>query len=435
MFYEEYYIWLQQVFGQGSRRVDEILSVFPNAKEFYDNRNDAYSVLSGFKKSEETRIKNCSLDFAEKIFYKYKKLGVSIITPDDPRYPNRLRNIIGMPAVLYMVGTLDNIDSEVVVSVVGTRKETLYGRTAAEKISYELAAGGAIVVSGLALGIDSAAHRGALKANGRTIGFLACGLDVDYPKENAELKRKMCDNGGAVITEYPSGASPLPGNFPVRNRLLSGISLGTLIVEAPEKSGAMITANMALEQGKDVFAVFGNIFEDRHGGNNKLIKDGAKPISSGADILQEYLYLYPRKIDVEKASVSSIEFRRPMDKQLLVADKNNSQSIYKTKKDNINTKSREEKNNKNSSEDDAGDVSEEQAIAVIMTKIKALNDKTAEQICSCLSFEPKNIEEISQLINEPTKNILSKLTELEIDGVVLSHSGRRFSLAKLHITK
>jgi DNA processing protein len=184
-----------------------------------------------------------------------------------------------------MKGQLTASDREWTIAIVGTRKATAYGRQAAETLSADLARNGITIVSGLALGIDAAAHEAALKAGGRTIGVLACGIDLVYPPSHAKLAARITEQG-ALLTETPVGSPPEGGNFPARNRIISGLSLGTIVVEADQTSGALITANRALEQGREVFAVPGNIFSRTSLGTNRLLKEGATLITSVDDVLE-----------------------------------------------------------------------------------------------------------------------------------------------------
>src|SRR5439155_13566721 len=209
------------------------------------------------------------------------------LTWETEGYPKRLRELDDAPPVLYALGELSAAD-DWAVGVVGTRRATSYGREAATQLSSGLAESGVTVVSGLAHGIDTVAHKAALDAGGRTIAVLGSGLDVIYPYENRQLVRRILDEGvGAVITEYPLGTQPDAMNFPPRNRIISGMSLGVLVVEAGEKSGALITVTFALEQGRDVFAVPGPITSRVSEGTNNLLKLGAKCVTSARDILEE----------------------------------------------------------------------------------------------------------------------------------------------------
>lgn len=211
--------------------------------------------------------------------------GVSWVLWDDPGYPVPLQTIPSPPPVLYLKGTWEKRDLKA-IAIVGSRRATHYGRTVAEQLAYELASRGLTIISGMARGIDSAAHRGALAAGGRTIGILGSGLGVIYPPENKGLATKIAASG-AVMSEFPFKTPPYRGNFPRRNRLISGLSLGVVIVEADLQSGALITADHALEQGREVFAVPGNITSKTSRGCHKLIKQGAKLVETWADVWEE----------------------------------------------------------------------------------------------------------------------------------------------------
>lgn len=213
-----------------------------------------------------------------------KRHGVEVVTWLDSRYPRLLREIADPPPFLYVKGKL--AEEEPALAVVGARRASTYGRMATERLSKELAACGVTIVSGMARGIDTAAHRGALAGGGRTLGILGCGIDQVYPPENRPLFEKVVDTG-ALVSEFPMGTLPLAENFPRRNRIISGLSNGVLVVEAAVNSGSLITAQMALEQGRDVFAVPGNIDSGVSQGTNLLIKQGAKLVSCIEDILDE----------------------------------------------------------------------------------------------------------------------------------------------------
>jgi len=216
---------------------------------------------------------------------KLDRYGVKVFRHSDPGYPSRLREIYDYPPLLYVRGSLLPQD-EWCLAVVGTRRATVYGRQVTEEIVTDLARSQITIVSGLARGIDAIAHRAALAAGGRSIAVFACGLDIVYPSENAKLAREIMEHG-ALISEYPLGARPRAENFPRRNRIMSGLSLGVLVTEADETSGAMITAQLALEQNREVFAVPGSILSPASRGTNHLIQEGAKLVRDYTDILEE----------------------------------------------------------------------------------------------------------------------------------------------------
>lgn len=221
----------------------------------------------------------------ERVVERLGALGAEALIWLDPGYPERLKQIASPPIVLYVRGDLQPTD-EWAVAVVGTRRATVYGRDVTERIVGELAASGVTIVSGLARGIDSHAHRAALDAGGRTLAVLGSGIDVVYPPENARLAEAISARG-AVLSEMPPGTQPEAHHFPLRNRIISGLTLAVLVVEAPEGSGALITAESALDQGRDVFAVPGNITQRSSTGTNRLIQEGAKLITCARDVLEE----------------------------------------------------------------------------------------------------------------------------------------------------
>ncbi|HEY4689779.1 MAG TPA: DNA-processing protein DprA [Anaerolineae bacterium] len=211
--------------------------------------------------------------------------GARVLTWEDADYPPLLRSIPDAPPLLYIKGQLTQADAQWAVAMVGTRRATVYGRQAAIALAGDLARNGVTIVSGLARGIDAAAHTAALKAGGRTIGVMACGIDQVYPAEHARLAAQIFEHG-ALLTEAPIGAPPEAGNFPARNRIISGLALAAIIVEAGEQSGALITADRALEQGREVFAVPGSIFSRASAGTNRLIAEGATLVRSAEDVLE-----------------------------------------------------------------------------------------------------------------------------------------------------
>jgi DNA processing protein len=221
-----------------------------------------------------------------------QQLNISIVTLMDASYPNNLKQIYDPPPLLYVRGELQAKDT-LAISMVGSRLTSNYGRAITERIAGDLARHGVTIVSGMARGIDSAAHRGALSAGGRTIAVLGCGVDVVYPPENRNLSKEITANG-AVISEFPLSTRPEAANFPRRNRIISGLSLGVVVVQASSRSGSLITARLALEQNRDVFAVPGNVGMAASQGTNRLIKEGAKLVESVHDILEEILPRFRR---------------------------------------------------------------------------------------------------------------------------------------------
>ncbi len=251
-------------------------------------------IIKSFIKQRTSIVPQQELDRLE-------RLRVRVITWKDEAYPPLLRKIEYAPPVLYICGNLTDDDRHYSLGIVGTRKMSAYGRQVTEHFAQELVRGKVTIVSGLALGVDTVAHTAALDSGGRTIAVLACGLDIIYPASNFNLAKRIVDSGqGALLTAFPLGVRPEARNFPARNHIISGLSLGILVTEAPQRSGALITAGSALEQGREVFAIPSNIFSLGGAGVNKLIQDGAHPVTNINDILMSLnLYMVPQQVEAQ----------------------------------------------------------------------------------------------------------------------------------------
>lgn len=261
--------------------------------QFFGNSARAYAantqelISTGLLASDkcEKIVRNRRKDFPEEIRSYCRNNQVKLLTTDDEDYPVQLKNIQNPPTVLYMKGQLKCLNN--VLGIVGSRKASPYGLNVAETFAKDLALAGLTIVSGGARGIDTAAHKGALKAEGITVAVLGCGIDVVYPHENVQLFKQITDNG-AIITEFPPGTEPLATNFPARNRIISGLAQGVLVVEAARKSGAMITAEFAMDEGRDVYCIPGSIFSPTSVGSHLLLKEGAKLVDRPEDILEDF---------------------------------------------------------------------------------------------------------------------------------------------------
>ncbi|MEW5948957.1 MAG: DNA-processing protein DprA [Thermodesulfobacteriota bacterium] len=285
---DDLYYWmaLHLIPGIGGVTYRQLIKVFGTPEEVFKAKETELTAIKGIRSATIEAIRNiASKERAAQELKLIRKYGVRILTFQDGAYPQNLANIYDAPALLYIKGNLSEADT-FSVAVVGSRHATYYGQKAAEGLCRSLAGHGLTIVSGMARGIDTAAHLGALRGKGRTIAVLGSGLDIVYPEENKDLYHRIIENG-AVISEYPLGTPPEPKNFPIRNRIISGLALGTVIVEATGKSGSLITANLALEQGREVFAVPGSINSLRSTGTHKLIKQGAKLVESAEDIVEE----------------------------------------------------------------------------------------------------------------------------------------------------
>ncbi|MBU0575544.1 MAG: DNA-processing protein DprA [Proteobacteria bacterium] len=283
----KYWIALKAVEEVGCVGFRTLLKAFSSPKAVFSASAQTLKVIPGIGPKTADHIRAFSnWGMAEREVALAGKLGIAIVTCEDPLYPKNLLNIYDFPPFLYVKGSL--CPEEIAVAVVGSRLASAYGRYTTERLSRELALKGITIVSGLARGIDAAAHRGALAGKGRTIAVLGCGLDVIYPPENEKLADDITARG-ALVTEFPFGTPPNAPNFPARNRIISGISFGVVVVEAGEKSGSLITARFAAEQGRSVFAVPGAIDTAGSRGTHRLIKQGAKLIENVDDILDEIL--------------------------------------------------------------------------------------------------------------------------------------------------
>jgi len=281
----KYWVGFTKVPGIGKSRLTSLRSYFGNLKDAWKaSRPELLNAGLGDKIADAHIAfrQDFSLDQELLLLEKY---NVKVLTCESPDYPTLLKETCDCPAVLYVRGELRSID-ENSLAVVGTRRATAYGRQVTEELVTNLVANGMTIVSGLAKGIDTVAHRSTIDANGRTIAVFASGLDIVYPPENVKLAREIMQNG-ALVSEFPLGTKPKAENFPRRNRILSGLSRGTVVIESGETGGALITANFAAEQNREVFAVPGSIFSAMSKGPSKLIQEGAKLVRNHIDILEE----------------------------------------------------------------------------------------------------------------------------------------------------
>ena len=302
--YEKYWVWLSTALG-AAVRTDEIISAYPEPHKIFEASETDRRLSGVFSAGQLAKLNAASMDTAVHYVSLCNKNGWQVLTPDSERYPADLKKTADMPLVLYVDGNLDCLENKVAISVVGTRNPCYESIAIARKISGELAKAGAVVISGGALGIDSAAHEAAMEAGGKTVCVMGCGLGTNYLAENAAMRREISENG-AVISEYPPFSVASRITFPQRNRIISGLSKGILVVEAGERSGSLITARLAAEQGRDVFAIPGNVLSSAYMGANRLIRDGAKSVSCAAEILAPYAEMYPDIICIDNIDADSV---------------------------------------------------------------------------------------------------------------------------------
>ena len=295
--YKKYWVWLSTALGAAAR-MDEILAAFPRPHKLFEASETDKMISGVFSAKQLAKLNQATMNTAVHYISLCNKNGWQVVTPDCEQYPESLKKLSDMPLVLYVDGDIDCIKDKVTIGVVGTRNPCYESIAVARNISGELAKAGAVVVSGGALGIDSAAHEAAIIAGGKTVCVMGCGLGTDYLRDNEALRRDIKRNG-ALITEFAPFASASRFTFPQRNRIISGLSKGVLVVEAGEKSGSLITARTAAEQGRDVFAIPGNVLSTAYTGANRLIRDGAKAVSCAREILAPYAAMYPHRLHME----------------------------------------------------------------------------------------------------------------------------------------
>ena len=402
------WIWFQQIFGPASRRGEEVLAFYGHPGELWGRSSRQLREDGKLTSGEIHRLVPKAEAEAGRIASLCRERGYGILTPDDRAYPLRLRHIQQPPLVLYVQGELGEIDNEAAISIVGSRRCSDYGREAAGHLAQQLAQAGAVVVSGFAAGIDAAAHLGALRARGKTVAVLGCGLDVDYPSGREEMRRMIAATG-ALVTEYPPGTQPLSGNFPCRNRILSGLSLGVVVVEGNRRSGSLITAGLAAAQGRDVFAVPGSIFSPGSAAPHWLLSQGAIPAATARDILEEYLEQYPDRILIERCQ--ELEDSRLLD-QL--------EEREKTRRTGPSAAPRGEK------------VPSKESSPPPAAREKAPPPLTLSSgqraVYQALEEEPLSVQELMNRAQLPAREVLSALTQLEIEGLAAAHPGKRYSI-------
>ena len=385
----KYWLWLAELRGLSNQTRLALLNHFGTPEDVFYADAGEILLTEGITREQAACLENRDLSAADRILADCQRLNLRILTIQDAGYPGRLQNIYDPPFLLYVRGRLPAFDEEAAVAVVGTRSCTPYGIACGEKLGYGLASAGAVVVSGLAKGVDAAASRGALLAGGVPVAVTGGGLDVYYPAENRDLYEDIAA-AGVLLSEYPPGTEPDGRHFPVRNRILSGLSVATLVVEAPARSGALITAHTALEQGRDVFAVPGPIDSPASVGCNRLIQDGAGLVTEAWDLLREYAERFPAKLRREEVR----EMPRPLGYQ-----------------------ARQRK-------------PEPKLVPPSLDLGKNDLSLTDDQIALLRLLdveEPILADDLIERSGIPTRRVLSALTVLELDNLVRQHSGKRYT--------
>ena len=411
-----HWIWFATRTGMGDKMKSVLLSHFEDPEAIYFAPELEFERFEDLSPAAVESMMDKDLTGCEAVLERCRERGIHILTFQDAAYPARLKNIPDPPMVLYYKGSLPAFDELPVIGVVGTRKASAYGLTAAKRLGYQIAACGGCVVSGMASGIDGAAMKGALTAGGTVVGILGCGADVVYPASNRWLYADT-EKYGCLLSEFPPGTAPLGRNFPRRNRIISGLSCGVLVGEAPEKSGALITARLSADQGRDVFVVPANIDVETAVGSNALLRDGAIPVSSGWDNLSVYRYQFPGKIRENRSpvrlTVNDEELSRERETPAKVAQEPKKSGEKKPKLSLLRKK--------------VIDNSEKSAYSDFKKTHSALT-ADEQSIVSALEKGQRLVDDVIAELDLAPGVILAALTMLEIKGVVRRLPGRYVEL-------
>ena len=390
-----YWLWLHLLEDLTSGQKRALLEYFHDPEQLYRATEGAYRTAVQLPEEGYTALSDKELKNARALAAECSQKRIGIVTIGDSGYPARLRQIPDAPLVLYYRGRLPNWEAYPAIGIVGTRKASGYGLQIAEKMGAQIAACGGMVVSGGASGIDGAAMKEALLQGGPVVGVLGCGADVVFPASNRELFAQM-EEKGCLISEYPPGTPGYKWNFPQRNRLISGISHGVLVVEAPEKSGALITARHAMEQGREVFVVPGNINSDTSAGSNNLLREGATAVFEGYDILREYASRFPGQI------------RKAAPKEITQIPEKEEKIPTKPAKKPIDNR-------------------EVTQYSVLNSGASTLTEEE-KTLLSHLTPKIEGVDEVIARSGMETAKALSVLTKLSLKGMVKHHPGKCISL-------
>ena len=415
-----HWIWLAHRPGVTDRMKLKLLQHFQDPEDIYFADGESYRHVDSITSEAAEALRDKDLASAETILATCRQEGLHLLTIQDAAYPSKLKNIADPPILLYYKGNLPDFDALPMIGVVGTRKASAYGMQTAKRLGYQIAKCGGIVVSGMAYGIDGMAMSGALTAGQMTVGVLGCGADMVYPLSNRALFKDV-ESYGCILSEFAPGTQPVKWNFPKRNRIISGLSNGVLVVEAPEGSGALITANHALEQGRDVFVVPGNIDQPGFVGSHRLLRDGAILVSSGWDILSEYEALYPDQIHKEEKQSRQTVYPEELTDPLPEGEKKLpkvAQNRALPGKTNPLKKILEKKSIDNCSAEAYSDVN------TVLPKLS----QEEQSIVNALASGERLVDDVIAETGLTTGKILALLTMLELKGVVKRLPGKRIIL-------
>lgn len=404
-----YWIWLQQVLPAGSRAVGELLDTFGHARTIYEASPDEYK-QAGFSDDICRYLTDKSLQTAHRILNRVLELGDWMLTPEDALYPLCLRHSIAPPAVLYARGVMPDLDGTPAVAVVGTRHATQDGWKEAHALAAGLAAGGMVVVSGGAIGIDAAVHTGALDGGGITIVVMACPLNENYPAENAAMRQRVLENGGLLLSEFPPD-EPYKCDFHIRNRLMAGLCQAVCLAQTPGRSGARITARLAREYNREVFALPGTLSGHRYDGAHKEIQGGATLVIRATDILREYAPMFPGVLDMDAAEAAQKQAEGR------VASMVESESRKHKEKP-----KRERNKRRNKSVEDTPPP----PVSVPASECPAGTSDAAQRVFAVLTAHPQPVDLLAEKAEMPISVLLAALTELEMFGCASNSAGQQY---------
>lgn len=412
-----HWIWLAHRQGLTEWEKAQLIQCFGDPEDIYHADISEIGASVSLSREAAKALQDRDLSEAERILDMCTESRVQILTIRDAAYPHRLKNISDPPLVLYYKGILPAFDRIPVIGIVGTRKASAYGLQTAKHMGFQISRCGGLVVSGLAAGVDSMAMIGALTAGSCVVGVLGCGIDIVYPKSNGNLF-KDTERYGCILSEFAPGTQPYKWNFPRRNRIISGLSCGVLVVEAPEKSGALITARQAADQGRDVFVVPGNIDNPACTGSNSLLRDGAIPVSSGWDVLSEYKALYPEKIhEMDQNSVpNNLDPRlaAPEEKTALRVAQNPDVPAQK-------------QNIKNETDKKVIDKAQPAPYSDVNDILPKLSSDERKVVTALMEGE-QFVDDVIAQTGMTTGKVLAVLTMLELKKVIVRKSGKRITL-------
>ena len=412
-----HWIWLAQLPKVQLQQKYDLLERYGDAEDLYYASREMRFAPEGLTEQQLQALCETELTEAQGILEVCRNDGIRLLVLTDTAYPARLRATQQPPLVLYCKGRLPEFDKQPVIAAVGTRKASIYGMATAKSFGAQIAACGALVVSGCAGGIDAMAMEGALETGAAVVGVLGCGVDVVYPKSNRKLLERVLEQG-CLLSEYPPKTPPYRWNFPARNRILSGISNGVLVVEAPASSGALITAELAVEQGRDVYVVPGNVGVASCAGSNALLREQGIAVFSGWDVVRDYATQWPNAVRDASAQFPAIATVPPMaEKPALVAQKTEVPGKQKLTKAENDKKDIDNGKNKHYS-----------VLDTATANIALTQDE--QTVLACLTAEPQLTDAIIGKAGLPSGKVLSALTTLALKGLAANHPGRRVSLKK-----